>query len=68
VKNIAISLRIKKNIEFSKALINIGLLRFKKHNRENQIKYLGRELCEYCCHGLHRKLNSSTYYVHYLTK
>lgn len=39
-----------------------------KHNSENQMKSLDRELYDYCYLSLHKKLNSSRHWVHYLSK
>ena len=36
-----------------------------EHNHENQI-VSGKELCEFYCLGLHKRLNSSRHRVHWL--
>jgi hypothetical protein len=40
----------------------------KKHNSENQQKYLDKKLCEYYCLGLHKRLSSSKHCIHYLAE
>lgn len=40
----------------------------KKHNNKSQKKSLDRDLCEYYYLSLHRKINNSRYYVHYLAE
>jgi len=39
-----------------------------EHNGENQRKSLSKELCEYYCLDLYKRLNSSRYRVHYLAE
>ena len=64
-----ISLRISIKTEFSKALMNPRVVQGQnKHNSENQIKSLDRELCEYYFLGLHKKPNSLRHCVHYLAE
>ena len=62
-------LEFKKNIEFSKAFMNLEDVHGQnKHSSKNQMKSLGRQLCEYYCIGLHKRLNSLKHHVHYLTE
>ena len=37
-----------------------------KHNTQNQIKFLGKELYEYYFFWFIQKMNNSRHYVHYL--
>jgi len=54
-----ISLRVSIKVEFSEALMNPRVVQDQnKHNNENQRKSIDRELCEYYCLCLHKKLNS----------
>ena len=49
-------LEFKKNIEFSKAFMNLEDVHDQnKHNSKNQMKYLSKQLFEYCCIGLHKR-------------
>jgi len=64
-----VSLKILTTVEFSKALMNPRVIQGQnKHNGENQMKSLSRELCEYYCLDLYKRLNSSRYHVHYLAE
>jgi hypothetical protein len=64
-----VSLRILTTVEFSKAFMNPKVIQGQnEHNGENQRKSLSRELCEYYCLDLYKKLNSSRYHVHYLAE
>jgi hypothetical protein len=66
VKNIIISLRIKKKFGLSKALMKSEVVHSQnKHNHDDQIN-LGREVCKYCCFNLHKNINSSTHHIRYL--
>jgi hypothetical protein len=49
--------RVSKKTEFTKALMNLEDVHGQnKHNSENQMKSLGRQLCEYYYIGLHKRL------------
>ena len=62
-----ISLRILIKVEFSKTLMNPRVVHSQnKHNSENQIKYLGREICEYYYLDLHNRLISSRHNITFL--
>jgi hypothetical protein len=62
-----VSLRISQKVEFSKTLMNPKVIYGQnEHNNEHQKKYLVRELCEYYCFDLHKRLNSSRHCIHYL--
>jgi len=64
---VVISLRILIKVEFSKTLMNPRVVHSQnKHNSENQIKYLGREICEYYYLDLHNRLISSRHDITFL--
>ena len=61
--------RILIEVEFYKAHMNWRVVQGQnKYNNENYKKSLGRELSEYYCLKLHKRLNSSRHCVHYLAK
>ena len=61
--------RVLKKTEFTKIFVNLKDVHSQnKHNSENQMKSLGRQLCEYYYIGLHKRLNSSRHCDHYLAE
>jgi len=69
VRNVVVSLRILINVEFSKTLMNPRVVQGQnKLNNENQRKSLGKELYEYYCLSLCKRLNSLRHHIHYLAK
>ena len=69
MRNVVTILRILIKTEFSKTPINPRVVKGQnEHNSENQRKSLDKELCEYYCYDLHKRLNSSRHRIHYLAK
>ena len=60
-----ISLRILIKVEFSKTLMNPRVVH-SQNKHKNQIKYLGREICEYYYLDLHNRLISSRHDITFL--
>jgi len=62
------SLKILINTKSSQALMNPRIVEGQnEHSSKNQRKSLDRELYEYYCLDLEKRLNSSRHHVHYST-
>jgi hypothetical protein len=66
---VVVSIRISINVEFSKTLMNPRVVQGQnKLNCKNQRKSLDKELYEYYCLGLWKRLNNSRHHIHYLAE
>ena len=69
MRNVVLSLGISIKVEFSRIIMNPRVIEGQnEHNNKNQRKSLSRELYEYYCFVLHKRLNSIRNHIHYLAE